>query len=153
MVEFQRQVASNVVAFIRRLSPTGHAPACRLTPRDRMEITGWHDAARLAGYDRLVIHDRDVGDAIEVGNFLSVYRRGDAWSRWGFARSGVSIHAWCCLSGADVGTFDTLGDALNEVLNGPGPVRMTPAKMLPARVSEPREGIVTALMTRLSPVG
>jgi hypothetical protein len=64
----------------------------------------------------MVIHDRDEGDACEVGNFLSVYRCGQAWSRWGFARAGRAIRAWCCLTGADVGQFACLDDALAAVL-------------------------------------
>ncbi len=83
-----------------------------------MQVAAWQDRAKLAGYDRMVIHDRDEGDASEVGNFLSVYRRGQAWSRWGFARSGARIGAWCCLTGADVGDFASLSDALQSVLTG-----------------------------------
>ena len=83
-----------------------------------MQVGIWQDKARQAGYDRMVIHDRDEGDASEVGNFLSVYLRGQAWSRWGFARSGSSIRAWCCLTGADVGEFASMNEALTAVLRG-----------------------------------
>ena len=64
----------------------------------------------------MVIHDRDEGDAHEVGNFLSVYRHGQAWSSWGFARAGRLIRTWCCLTGADKGEFEGLAEALEAVL-------------------------------------
>ena len=89
-----------------------------------MQVGFWQERASKAGYDRMVIHDRDEGDASEVGNFLSVYLRGQAWSRWGFARGGACIRAWCCLTGADVGEFDSLNAALTAVLRGAGDVSL-----------------------------
>ena len=83
-----------------------------------MDVSDWRDAARTAGYDRMVIHSRDYGDAQEVGDFLSVYRRGQSWSRWGFARQGRFISGWCCLTSMDMGRFDSLNDALGAVLAG-----------------------------------
>ncbi len=94
---------------------TAATGAC-LTPHDRIVVTRWQDRARSAGFDRMVIHDRDDGDASDVGNFLSVYSNGQAWSRWGFARVGLLVRAWCCLTGSDVGQFPTLDDALTAVL-------------------------------------
>ncbi len=85
-----------------------------------MQVSFWQDRARHAGYDRMVIHDRDEGDASEVGNFLSVYLHGQAWSRWGFARCGASVRAWCCLTGADIGEFGSMNEALSVVLRGSG---------------------------------
>lgn len=113
-----------------------------------MDTSDWHDAARLAGYDRLVIHNRDCGDAQEVGNFLSAYRRGDAWSRWGFARRGAIIRAWCCLTGADVGEFATLTEAFASVLNGLVPERRRKSKIVPIRQAETRSAVVTQLAPR-----
>ena len=74
------------------------------------------ERARLEGFDRLVVHDRDNGDASEVGEFLTVYRSGEAWSRWGFARAGNAVRAWCSLTGVDVGEFRTLREAFGAVL-------------------------------------
>ena len=149
MAAVQPQV-SNVIAFTPRaiLPALADDGAC-LTPRDRMETSTWHDAARLAGYDRLVIHNRDCGDAQEVGNFLSVYRRGDCWSRWGFARYGAVIRAWCCLSGADVGEFTSLGEALASVLNGMTPEHRGRAKIVPIGQINRRSAVVTELTPRL----
>ncbi len=89
-----------------------------------MQVGFWQDRARQAGFDRMVIHDRDEGDASEVGNFLSVHLRGQAWSRWGFARGGNTVRAWCCLTGADVGEFASMNEALTAVLRGAGDVSL-----------------------------
>lgn len=142
---------TNIVAFAPRLAAAGPAihAAC-LTPRDRMELTELHDAARLAGYDRMVIHDRDDGDAAEVGNFLSVYKRGDAWSRWGFARRGGVIRAWCCLSGRDVGEFDSLREAVMSVLQGMPKTRCIAASIVPLETSARRPANVTELHPELA---
>ena len=131
------------------MSPLGNDGLC-LTPRDRMDAGDWRDAARLAGYDRLVIHNRDSNDAQEVGNFLSVYRRGESWSRWGFARYRGVVRAWCCLSGADVGEFATLGEALASVLNGMAPDRSRNPEIVPIRPAE-RSAVITQLASRLKP--
>lgn len=135
MASTQPAPADTVVSFAFHAAKAAQTlqGAC-LTPHDRMQMSAWHDKARLAGYDRMVIHDRDEGDASEVGNFLSVYRRGQAWSRWGFARSGARIRAWCCLTGADVGDFASLSDALHSVLAG--------------TAAQPRTATVTQLITR-----
>jgi len=117
MANFQSEVAGKVLSFASR----AHATAC-LTPLDRMDIVRWQDRARLAGFDRMVIHDREEGDSFDIGNFLSVHRSGQAWSRWGFARKGATVTAWCCLTGADVGTFASLSDAFEAVLAETGPV-------------------------------
>ena len=119
MDEFQSTVAGTVISFTQRRPSAAAALAFAscLTARDRMDIFDWQEAAKVAGYDRMVIHDRDYGDAQEVGNFLSVYRHGESWSRWGFARQGRTISSWCCLTSMDMGRFASLRDALGAVLN------------------------------------
>ncbi len=123
MPSTQLAVAGTVISFPVHAAraPTGAQDSC-LTPKDRMQVGFWRDRARHAGFDRMVIHDRDEGDASEVGNFLSVYLRGQAWSRWGFARAGACIRAWCCLTGADVGEFASMSEALTAVLRGSGDI-------------------------------
>ena len=118
MASTQPSVAGRVIAFTSRATRLAaiQPSASRLTPQDRMQINAWQDAARASGYDRMVIHDRDAGDACEVGNFLSVHCSGQAWSRWGFARNRSRIDVWCCLTGADIGAFATMAEALQRVL-------------------------------------
>lgn len=89
-----------------------------LTPRDRMDVSQLRDQVRVSGYDRMVIHDVEPGETSGVGNFLSLYHAGEPWSRWCFARTGGSLIAWCALSGADIGRFGSLPEALKSVLPG-----------------------------------
>jgi hypothetical protein len=114
----QPKVACLVLPFSPRPRTTAF-----LTPLDRMEIHRWRDHARGLGYDRMVIHDREPGDFSEMGNFLSLYRAGESWSRWVFARKGSVISVWCSLTGADLGEFRNLEAAFQAVLPAPGGLR------------------------------
>jgi|GEM_PF-1586067 hypothetical protein len=148
------KVASVVVSFAPRshhgqvLSHlgAGQSRTTCLTARDRIDVTRWQDRARQCGYDRMVIHDRDALDDMDVGNFLSVYRSGEAWSRWGFVRDGAIIRSWCCLSGADVGEFESLSDSLESVLLG-APVRRAPAASV-VQLHRAAAGVVTEVGSR-----
>jgi hypothetical protein len=135
MAKDQPGVASVVVAFVAR-----HRLPVYLTPLDRMDICQWRDATRDAGYDRMVIHEREEGDDREFGDFLCLHRRGEAWSRWGFARKGNVVSVWCCLTGADIGEFASMSEAFEAVL---------PGTAIPIRHPQPNLGIVTDLLPRL----
>ena len=149
MDEFETKVEGIVISFTRRMaSTTAPANASCFTPRDRMDVSDWRDAARAAGYDRMVIHNRDYGDAQEVGDFLSMSRRGQSWSRWGFARQGRFVNGWCCLTSMDMGRFDSLNDALGAVLAGRASVQG--AIMLPDTA---RNAVVTELAARRASCG
>ena len=91
---------------------------CQLSPRDREEVRQWQAQARRCGFDRLVIHERTEDDAPDIGSFLSVYRRGEAWSRFGLTRRDGLIEAWCCVTGREFGGFPTVSDALLALLPG-----------------------------------
>jgi hypothetical protein len=104
-------VGSNVIAF--RPPPN---PAARLTLRDRLEIDAWRDPACIRGYDRLVIHERGCFDPPEFESILGIYRRGESWARWNVARCGAWVVAWCSANGADIGRFNSVGDALQMLL-------------------------------------
>ena len=117
----QPEVADSVVLFAQYASrATVPANQSSLTSRDRMDLANMRERAELAGFDRLVVHDRDHGDASDVGDFLTVYRGGEAWSRWGFARAGNTVRAWCSLTGVDIGEFRTLREAFGAVLFNEG---------------------------------
>lgn len=103
-----------VVPFVLRRPATQH-----LTARDRIEACRWDEAARLFGYDRLVIHERLSSDPPEVGNFLSIYRTGEPWATWGLARRDDEIFAWNCATGADIGVFESVNAALLAILPPP----------------------------------
>jgi hypothetical protein len=91
-----------------------------------MEIAAWQGRLQPFGCDRMVIHERGPCDPPDLDSFLSIYRRGEAWARWGVARCGSSVLAWCSVSGRDVGRFASVGDALGALfpaLPGAAPVR------------------------------
>jgi hypothetical protein len=104
---------AEIIPFTRR-SDRG----ARLSLRDRMDVATWQESARQFGYDRLVIHERMPLDPEDVDSFLSIYRRGEAWSRWGIARCGATVLAWCSVSGMDVGRYDTVSEALGMLFTG-----------------------------------
>jgi hypothetical protein len=88
------------------------APAAGLSLRDRMEIAAWQGRLHRCGYDRMVIHERTPCDPPEVECFLSIYRQGESWARWGLARCGATVLAWCSVTGHDVGRFGSMAEAL-----------------------------------------
>ncbi len=113
--------------------------AVYLTSIDRVELNDWREPARAAGYDRLNIHECEGNADGEYGDFVCLYRRGEAWSRWGFARKGTVINVWCCLTGTDIGAFASMTSAFAAVLPG-----VTATPLLP-----PRHAVVTDLLPRL----
>jgi hypothetical protein len=111
MVSPQSEVASNVVSFVPKpMSDTS------LTPRDLMDVARWRSHAGRLGYDRIVVHEHEQGDGADIANFVMLHRSGEAWSRWGFARDGLIVRAWCCLTGADIGEFASVSDAFVAIL-------------------------------------
>jgi hypothetical protein len=102
---------SNVIQF----KPAA-GTATSLSLRDRMDVAAWRDPAGTGGLDRIVIHERASGDPPEFGSFLGIYRHGDAWARWNVARYGAGVLAWCSRSGADIGRFASVADALDALL-------------------------------------
>jgi hypothetical protein len=101
--------ALNVIRFSPRPASVG------LSLRDRMEIAALQGKLQHFGYDRMVIHDRISCDPPEVDCFLSIYRNGEAWARYGLARCGSTILAWCSVTSADIGRFASMGEALEAV--------------------------------------
>ncbi len=124
-----------VVAFRGRARP-----AVYLTPLDRMDLSDWREAARAAGYDRMDIHECEENDDGEYGDFVCLHRRGEAWSRWGFARKGTMINVWCCLTGADIGEFPSITAAFEAVL---------PGAVAKPHDPEPHQAVITHLTPRL----
>lgn len=101
---------ATVVAFRPRVQAAG------LTLRDRLDIASWREPAQHCGYDRLTIHERLAGDPPDVDSYLSVYPRGEPWSRFGVARVAGQVIAWYCRTGADIGRFPSVAAALLTLL-------------------------------------
>jgi hypothetical protein len=94
-----------VIPFTGRVSRVG------LSLRDRMEIAMWQPRLLHLGYDRVVVHERGPCDPPELESFLSLYRQGEAFARWGLTRKGESVVAWYSVTGADVGRFGSMEEA------------------------------------------
>lgn len=102
----------------------------RLNIKDRIEIHAWGTKARAFGYDRVVVRERQPEDDPNIGDFLAIYRAGEKWAAWGVARHGGSIRVWRCATGADLGDFRTIEQALAAILlvsPHPEPLRRQPA--------------------------
>ena len=110
MVSLPAEAECMIIAFPQRRQMSG------LTSRDRIEVRNWQEGARRFGYDRLVIHNREACDPPDVESFLSIYRAGDPWSRWGLTRHGSTVSAWCSTTGIDLGPFSSVSDALTTIL-------------------------------------
>ena len=143
MRSLQLSVTSQIIDFPQYRAARLHRKSTSLSASDRLDVSNWREVACRAGYDRLVIYEREGTDANEVGNFLSVYRGSEAWARWVFARRGAVIQAWCGVTWADQGEFDTLAQALEAVLGIAGP-----ASVLVERADH-ADAVVTDLMPRL----
>lgn len=107
----QPEVAGIVVRFVPRTAGRVH-----LSALDRAEIEAWRDYVSRVGFDRMIIHEREPGDHAEVGNFVALHRRGEAWAHYNFARKAQAVIAWCGVSGADIGAYATIGEAFRHVL-------------------------------------
>ncbi|MBV9735127.1 MAG: hypothetical protein JO209_04400 [Acidisphaera sp.] len=86
----------------------------RLTMRDRMAILAWQETARGQGYGRFLFSG---GESLRepAGEYLSIYRDGEAWAAWCIAREGPWVHLWRCATGADLGEFRCMEDALAAI--------------------------------------
>ncbi len=126
MVSLPSEVECIIIPFPQR------RPAAGLTARDRIEVSNWQEDARRFGYDRLVIHEREAFDPPGTDSFLSIYRTGDPWSRWGLSRQGSTVFAWCSNTGADLGPFTSVSDALMTILPATNERPLMPRKVVSA---------------------
>ncbi len=116
------------------------AVANRLTLRDRMELDRWSDLAHGRGAGRLVLHERQEGDPSEVGNYVAVYAGDGGWASWGLSRRLGGIVVWDSVSGADIGRFASMHEALSWVLEaipGQRPARACQRSDGQARIPAP----------------
>ena len=105
--------SAQILPFVR---PQWHAN--RLTAQDQIDALEW-DASHAASVGaRLAIFGRQVDDAPEVGDYISIYRADERWAVWGAAREGKLITVWHGPSGSDIGKFSSMKDALASLALG-----------------------------------
>jgi hypothetical protein len=82
---------------------------------ERIEAMRWTDAARPFGVRELRIHEPEIGDEPSLGGFVLIYENNDEWAGWGIAVRPGSFEVWRPSSGATVGWYRTLGEALRAI--------------------------------------
>jgi len=99
-----------VLPFVRR---PPH-PLC-LTVSERIQTLRWADAARAYGVREVRIHEPEPGDDPAIGGFVLVYEQADLWAAWGIAARPGSFEVWRPGSGATIGWYRTLREALHAI--------------------------------------
>jgi len=93
----------------------------RLTAQDRIDALIWESTADTINCGRMIIHHRQHNDDPEIGDFISIYKQNSNWATWGVARRGRVVSLWQCATGADLGEFETMREALASI---PATLRM-----------------------------
>ncbi len=97
----------HVISFpVRAIGPN------RLTATDRQEAFWWVGGAAAMCCEIVVTSDVDA----EIGDFISVYKVGQAWATWGIGRRGNAVLLWRADRGIDLGTFDSVREALAGII-------------------------------------
>ena len=116
-----RQPASNVIPFPVRpdavgrvRSGAGGAPL-RQECFDPALIKRWLAVARSSGVDRVELCD-DASEHDDGSEYVLIYLTGRQWSSWGIASAGPRFRVWQCATGADLGDFPSMREALDGVL-------------------------------------
>lgn len=86
-----------------------------LNVSERIEALRWADAARAHGVRQVRIHEPEYGDDPSIGPFVLVYEKHDVWAAWGIAVRPGSFEVWRPSSGATVGWYRTLPEALRAI--------------------------------------
>lgn len=101
---------ATVLPFVRRLPV-----ASGLSVRERITALNWAEAARPFGVRAVHIHDPEPGDDPDVNSFLLIYCDDASWAKWGVAMRGGRYELWRPASGATIGWYPTLADALSMI--------------------------------------
>ena len=101
---------TTILPFVRRKAAAG-----ALSVSDRIEALRWVDSVRDRGVRSVRIHDPEPGDAPSVCGFLLVYFGDEIWARWGVAARGMDFEVWRPGTGATLGWYTTLADALAAI--------------------------------------
>ena len=111
------QVIERPSAAILPFPPPSQRPSRGLGVSERIQALSWSHAARRHGVRSLQFHEPEPGDDPAVGSFLLIYCNDDIWAAWGVARRGRGYEVWRPGTGATVGLFDSMGNALAAILD------------------------------------
>lgn len=82
----------------------------RFTIQDRMALEGWRVEGATRGYCRVVT---EAGDGWP--DYALVYAPGRLWAVWGIALGASGMLVWHCGTGADLGRFASMAEALHQL--------------------------------------
>ena len=99
--------------------PVEPAPAAWFSSRDLMALHQWMARSEEHGYHRVLIEPGGDSDLPEDGCFALLFAREGSGAAWGVARSSDGVTVWRCGTGADLGRFDSMYQALASL---PDPV-------------------------------
>lgn len=85
------------------------------TSRDRIALTCWMQRSDAHGYRRVLVEDGSTAGGPEEGGYVLIYTPGNDWAMWGIARGREGVVIWHCGSGADLGRYNNLLDALESL--------------------------------------
>ena len=83
--------------------------------RDLIALTCWMQQSDAHGYRRVLIEGGSGQGGPEEGGYVLIYAPTRDWASWGIARSGDDIALWNCGSGADLGRFPSMLQALESL--------------------------------------
>lgn len=89
------------------------APEPGFNSRDLIALTCWMQQADVHGYRRVLIEGG--ADEAAEGGYVLIYAPGRDWASWGLAREGAEVMVWHCGTGADLGRFTTMFEALQRL--------------------------------------
>lgn len=101
-----------VIAFPEPQNRPQRGTVRRLTLRDRVAVVRWADLVRPNGISRAAIH---TGGDPNMGDFILIYLTGALWASWVIGCKPAGYCVWRAGSGADLGCFPSLAQALVAV--------------------------------------
>lgn len=87
----------------------------RFASRDLMALTQWMQRGEAHGYRRILIEAGSDTDSPEEGGYVLIYSRDCDWASWGVAPSAGGFAVWHCGTGADLGRFSSMLQALDSL--------------------------------------
>lgn len=82
--------------------------------RDLIALTCWKQRVDH-GYRRVVIEGGSNEGGPEAAGYVLIYAPGSDWASFGLARSEDGIVIWHCGTGADLGRYNTMLQALDSL--------------------------------------
>ena len=96
-------------------TPAPPLPEWRFTSRDMMALTQWMQRGEAHGYRRVLIEAGSDAGSPEEGGYVLIYSPERDWASWGVAPCDGGFAIWHCGTGADMGRFPSMLQALDSL--------------------------------------